>query len=171
MFNGSGSELYDLQQRILPQLVFHREGDGELVFHLGAFCVKVLEKMHEGEKGYDPGVTEEDFPLRHVRFKDGDLSVYVTEMGFPQLFPGFSHGFGAPPMCRKVYICMDEDFRNPGYYCWETDSFYPEGMLCGKNAEGAHLNYGSVEKGDPEAVLHQVAGMYIDRIRSLRKGG
>lgn len=145
---------YQLEHGFLPSVLYSENGEHlirSILSRRGLFFVDVLSFLGRND-GYQCPYKESDFQFKPVLVgRDGDPNQFaVLEIDMPK--PKFS------PQCHRVYICHDARFSKFQYFTLEM-GFDGGKVLCGWNADGVHLNYGSADDSEEE-LFHRIAGIW-----------
>ena len=131
---------YILEQELLPQMLFSENGSNminTILREKGGFFTTCLQFLAEEEKT-ESRYKDTDFTIQPVPFFDDDknlvFSVIIVDMPKPK------HA----PLCSRIFICHDGQFKNAYYFLVEKS--FGSSMLCGRDRDGNHLNYGPAPK-------------------------
>ena len=132
---------YQFEQSFLPQLLFSdksREVIVAILHKQGGFFADCLN-MIAGEENLGDVYAAEDFTVRPVPFYDDDkkLQFAIIAVDMPEA--------GGITLCSRLFISHDGEFANVGYYMAEKS--FGMSMLCGRDADENHLNYGPSPDG------------------------
>ncbi|MBR5095001.1 MAG: hypothetical protein IK095_07905 [Oscillospiraceae bacterium] len=150
--------LYAVEHQFLPQALFDEDADKMIVSILrgkGGFFPFLLELMGR-EQGYVCPYAPEEFKVEPQIFRSepGGPGVAMVEITFPEPV--------SPPLCRRAFICHDEDMGQVRYFTVEKSLFGPD-MLCSWDAERTHHNYGSAPETEREQIA-RVLELYLDEL-------
>lgn len=131
---------YILEQELLPQMLFSENGSNminTILREKGSFFTTCLRFLAEEEKT-KAEYKGTDFAIQPVPLFDDDknlvFAVIIVDMPKPK----------QASLCSRLFICHDGQFKNVFYYMVEKSFGSP--MLCGRDKDGNHLNYGPAPK-------------------------
>ena len=131
---------YALEQRLIPQMLFSENGGNMITSILrekGNFFTTCLGFIAE-EEGVESKYKDTDFKIHPVPLFDDDrnliYAVIIVDMPKPKHIP----------LCSRLFICHDGKFERVHYFMVEKS--FGSDMLCGRDADDCHLNYGPAPK-------------------------
>ncbi len=131
---------YALEQRLIPQMLFSEKGANmvnTILREKGSFFTTCLRYLAE-EKGVECKYAGTDFTIHPIPFFDDNrnlvYAVIIVDMPKPKHIP----------LCSRLFICHDGKFERVHYFTVEKS--FGADMLCGRDADDTHFNYGSAPK-------------------------
>lgn len=147
---------YQLEHRFIPEALYSEDCERlitSLLTKRGEFLIDVLNFLGR-DTNYQCPYKESDFQFKPILVgRDGDPNQFaVLEIDMPE--PDVS------PLCHRLFICHDASFQRLMYLTYEK-GLEGNKILCGWNADGAHLNYGAFT-GSEEELFYRIIGIYTN---------